>query len=264
MPLHIPTRLSSAPWKAGLTLAACVMALAVASARPTAILHHPAKPAPVTFSAALRDTAFLAAFGTRFPSRISIRKNVLAAGGVYLFRPDRLVQVGSKVALISVGDEERCTSCRTALAIDYLEWQDQRLHKSNISRILTTTGFLTRFRGWALRMDLTDHAVVVFEEAWPTSKVEESFDNDGCSAAYAKLIELQPDGPQIIAELIPTFYGYCDPAGGTKLSKKVKLMRNEAGLRASYSGYEPGVVEYRRRQDGRFLALSEMTPICSE
>ncbi|HEY3813501.1 MAG TPA: hypothetical protein VGL66_09765 [Caulobacteraceae bacterium] len=212
--------------------------------QPTAASVAPAPATPVQAPAPASANpaedlkqAFAAAFGSAAPAvRIVTRDGQETT---LRYRPARLIPIGGHDALISEARSEGCHGCYGELALHYLARQGTGFKVIGAWPEISDGGSFGEPPSWTVRDDLFDGPALVVTAGgtW-----------QGCTVAYADLIELTPDKPVVRANRVLTTYddgGEADGSDDQSVDGAIRAGQKGRAFSVDYTGAHPRKIEYR-------------------
>ena len=199
----------------------------------TPVAAAPAVATPAPSAAADLNQAFAAAFGSPAPAVRIVSRD--GQDTTLRYRPAKLVAVGSLYALISEARTEGCHGCYGELAIHYLTREGPGFKLVGAWPEIANGGSFGEPPDWSMRTDLFTGPAVVASAGgtW-----------QGCTVAYADIIELTPDKPVVRAKRI--LMTYSDGADDDHdVDGTLHAEQKDRAFAVDYAGSQSRTVEYR-------------------
>lgn len=204
---------------------------------PTTTVSAPAPAAAPSDPAADLKQAFAAAYGSAAPAvRIVTRDG---QDTTLRYRPAKLIPLGSVSALISLARTDGCHGCYGELAIHYLTRDGAGFKVVGAWPEISDGGSFGEPPDWTVRNDLFTGPAVVASAggAW-----------QGCTVAYADIIELTPDRPVMRAKRVLITY---DDDNNTDrgVDGTIKPVEKDRVFDVDYAGAHARTIRYKRAGD---------------
>ena len=155
------------------------------------------------------------------------------------YRPAKLVPLGSLSVLISEARTDGCHGCSGSLAIHYLAREGTGFRVVGAWPEISDGGSFGEPPSWKVRDDLFSGPAIVADAGgtW-----------QGCTVAYADIIELTPDTPVVRARrVLTTFDDGDDEARG--VDGTIRAEQKDHAFAVDYAGDHPRTIEYRATGD---------------
>jgi hypothetical protein len=189
--------------------------------------------APATPKLSDLDSAFAAAFGSPAPA---IRIVTRDGDEVTLrYRPVKLIDLGGRTALVSEARTDGCHSCSGALAVHYLTRGPSGFAVAGAWPEIVDGGSFGEPPSFLLRDDLFSGPALVASSGgtW-----------QGCTVAYADVLELTADRPVLRAKRVLMIYADENLADGD-IEGTLRPEVKDRAFAVDYSGPHARSVEYR-------------------
>lgn len=226
-------------WVAGVSALAVLTACKQPPAEQKGADAPPAAPGSTAAALLSADQAFRMAFGTPAPAERTVKgPEADATEQTYSYKPDKLVTVGDRLALVSTAtNASDCHACAGALAIHYFERAGSAWKLAGSWPEITSGNGFGAPPEWRLRSDLGPATWLQTETGWT---------GQGYTCGAVSLIELTPQGAVLRGDHIPVHY---DNAGAVMDESQAEsqdgtLTWADGKLRVTYTGKRPGVAEY--------------------
>jgi hypothetical protein len=193
----------------------------------------PAAPvAPPSYTPADLKAAFAAAFGGPAPAVKIVTRDDQET--TLRYRPAKLVPVGAVTALISEARSDGCHGCYGELAIHYLTRDGAGFKRVGAWPEISDGGSFGEPPNWSIRTDLFSGPALVADAGgtW-----------QGCTVAYADVIELTPDRPIVRAKRVLITYSDAN-ADGNDVDGTLRPIEKDHAFAVDYAGAHKRTVGY--------------------